>query len=267
MKRIHVACMAVCAVVLLIPRASTPADDSSGVEMKFDFTAKNYRGNKFPGWCVSYMTFRNEKKRRPLYVYGWGNEGIFSVIFDNDGGLRTEYATLTKGKGSVNMDRYSCTSALDWDDFACGAWVKEDPHPKIVMTVKAMRGWKKQNNEIKKFLDANRGILPKKEMEAMRPKYEVSLDLDMTVNEKTVSLKGVPCSVTLGEGGTTWSMYFQTRFKFKGVELGLTGDDAGEIAVSWCSGAFAKISQQFKAPGVKKGAAIDDTVDDLFDDL
>jgi hypothetical protein len=220
--------------------------------MNFSFNRPEYRTQGFPGWCCSYMTFRNEKKRRPLFVYGWATGGVVTVTFDNKSGLLEDFKVASVGTGTVDVSNYACTRAEDWVDYTCAEWVNQEPMPTVQVSVKAIRGWKEQNQIIKAFLNPDRGALKKRDLETFRPEYGAQVDMVLSAAGRTLAVTNLPCKFTFGDHEKYWNVKFTLRFNFQGADLGLTGDDAGEIAAKFVSESFSALPKEYKPPDLKK---------------
>jgi hypothetical protein len=241
------------------PPSSVSLIDSvslQGFELPLSFRKDEYKEKKLPGWCATFISLQNEKKRRPLYVYGWGSNGTVTVSFSNDGGMTDQFKIAAKGEGMFNLNAYSCSLALDVNDFAGAAWIQNDPMPPILLTVHSFANWQGKNEEIINLVNPDRKGGPTRPPLA-EAKLAATMGIRIAVAGKTLDLKDTPCKVTLRDMGGYWSMKFVADVEFQGSALGLSGDDAGKVKLHFSGEAFAVPPKSHRAPGSGKTSGPD----------
>jgi hypothetical protein len=179
----------------------------------------------FPRYTTSYVALRNPKKLRPLFISGRGNDGMLyfrplemdrlgkiaqEVDMDNLAGL----AEVATGRGvvSVQLDNYS-HSASDQERTVGTDWLLKDPRPPLILEIQSLVKWGIQDTK-----QAGRVVYRAEMRGALKAGgRSVPLAQEATVTVIEATVESEPMVVV------RW------KFAFQGAELGLTGDDAGEI--------------------------------------
>lgn len=235
-----------------------------GGSIEFLFNLSERQEKKLPGWCESYLRFSSPEKRRPMYVYGWGSGGTITATFDNQDGMSEEFRLKVVGEATSKIDRYSCQSGNDWQDFACGTWIRKggpEP-PAISVTIKNFSNIKWDNKEAQVLMNPNRPGTPKPGREGAKLEATASVALVLAVNQKSLELPNTPCRFFIRDMTGRWNFKIRVNSSFMGEKLGLMGSDTGKIDFYYtCEGYnFPPESHRPKAAtgkGMTSGDAID----------
>lgn len=242
------------------PNAAAPAKTATAPASKsgftVDFDAATYRDKKFPGWCNIYVVFRNEKKKRPLFALGSGSGGALFCPFDTSGLVEKDEPDASTGEGKIKIEFYDPKRGTacffrgeDWNTYTCGQWVQADPSPTLDITLSNVAEWKTADKLMRKFLNPDRRRPPPGTPD-ITPKFTTLADMNIRVGNNRAQLKAVPCKVTFAEleARAIWQVRFEIRTKVAGTELGLVGDDAGDISLFFVAIAYCDPPKGFKAP-------------------
>ena len=216
---------------------------------------------KFPKYCTSRITLRNPRKLRPLFLGGRGQNGILAfrpldmerlgkiaaeVDLDNLAGL-AELATAS-GAVSAQFDMIAA-GVCDLDRFACADWLRQDVRPRFSFQVESLTQWKVHD--------------------AKRPEateYQANLKARFSAGERGAEIN-TPAVVTIiaATPETTPHIVIRCRFALVGAELGLSGDDAGELQAAAMLAGYLNPSLESKALLDKLMAQQEKEAKDLLD--
>lgn len=214
------------------PREGRPPE---GVPVAYDFRRP-----------LSMLTFRNPKKLRPLYVCGASGEGDLTVklaelkalgSFADTGQEMADLLDAIVVKGSFAGRAYWFSACrFGAKDYTCADWVVTPKPPDIKVAVAEAYDWQPVKDR--------QGNLSK-------DTFDVKLKLVFRVGEASAaySLPAV-ASFTAPNG-----LRFSGGFTMRGADMKLTGDDAGEIAVTF------SISGKTDFKSAMKGALEKDDLD------
>jgi hypothetical protein len=195
--------------------------------------------SKFPGYCTAKLVLRNAKKLRPLFLVGKGQEGVLAfrpadmkqlgeiageVNLENLAGI-LEVAT-SSGEVAVRYDRYSA-AAVDLERFVGTDWLKSEPRPALELKIKSIEKWTVHS--------IRQGLV----------EYKVKVSAVLKVGEKQLEIKQETVA-KIHEGGLSGAAHISARlnFTFKGSELGLTGEDAGELEASLMFAGYTRMVKE-----------------------
>jgi hypothetical protein len=221
------------------------------VQMDFLFAPHAHRAQGFPGHCLSYAVFRGTGKTRPLYMCGKMNSGTLTFRFDSVGRV---IDCRVEGHAGVVFSP-SCTILSDVKTHACAQWLEQKPEPAISINLKSVRDFDVDDSAVAAFFgqavphaEAHAAAKAAKgETEPIPPVRLVTkalADVEISVGAASTTAVGVPLDVAFMQDGL-WSADLIAACKVKGRELGLTGDDAGELSVYVHFGAFCRIPDVF----------------------
>lgn len=217
---------------LAAPKGGGPSHAELGVPMVYTFAPVR----PCPGYETSLLVLRNERKLRPLFVTGRGapvdaksTDGRLTVSFTNPkdigsilehGGTAglVDLATAT-GRFAVRFSRTSHGEA-DVERTVCTEWLGRPERPEVTLWVERVTDFKAaEDRQGRKVPDA----------------YDVVLSGKLEVAGRAIPLKS-PARATFIEAvpskGIRPSLRLDLEFAFQGADLGLTGDDAGDIRAS-----------------------------------
>ncbi len=188
---------------------STPAAaEQDGQSQVYEFPSDH------PGHMTTVVVIRNENKLRPVFITGRGAGG--QLEFDPENPARAE------GSFSIAAGRYS-TSRADAERMAATEWVEADSRPTIKLEVDALNDWEKTNDN----------------------RFSVRLTGRIRVNDQSTRVAGAANIRTHGEGRVQGHpapdrLALTATFTVEGSELGLSGDDAGEIQFRFVGFGFVR---------------------------
>lgn len=244
--------------LLLVLAATALAEP---IVLDFQYEAYKHRSMDFPTHCVSYMVFENAKKTRPLYLWGKQRRGTLSLKFDDEEALGLE----PEVKGSAQVYFTHTTTVLgDWQTFACSSWLKAKRKPRVYVTLTNVRNVTAEAGVMKRFfvkirerdvMVAYMATLKKGKQKPVPPvrgtKFKAIGDIEIKVSTKTTTVKNVPITLDLS-GSEIWQINYEGTLRIKGADLGLEGDDAGELSVHVNGGAFCGIPPKFREEVTEK---------------
>jgi len=231
------------------------------IVLEFQYEAYKHRSMDFPTHCVSYMVFDNAKKARPLYLWGKQRRGTLALQFDDEEALGLE--PEVKGSAQVYFT-HTATPLGDWETFTCAAWLKASRKPRVYVTLSNVRNVTAEPGVMKQFfarirerdvMVAYMATLDKKKQEPVPPvrgaKFKAIGDVEIKVGTKTSTVKDLPIVLELS-GAEQWQINFEAKLKIKGADIGLDGDDAGELSVDVNGGAFSGVPPKFREAVTEK---------------
>lgn len=227
-------------------KTGSGTDDSGGtanVAADFLFDHKLYGSKKLPGYCNCYVVLRNEQKARPLYITGVGKEGVISLRYDNEGGMKDDAALSLQGKGSCLFNGYNVSAATDGPTFAGFDWFSVDPAPDLVVEVGEIRDLRILNPAAIPVL-----FNPKRDsrIDPAPVQCEATVDVTVSVRGKSTQCKNVAAKLQVNEGRGHWAFWFRSTLGFNGADLGLTGDDAGAVTLKIVMAGFSPLPEGFE---------------------
>lgn len=188
--------------------ATPAAGDQDGHSQIYEFPSD------YPRYMTTVVVIRNENKLRPVFITGRGAGG--RLEFDPENPDRAE------GSFSIAAGRYS-TSRADAERMAATEWVLADPRPTITLEVDALNDWEKT--------DDNR--------------FSVRLTGRIRAGDQSARVAGPANIRTHGEGRVQGHpapdrLALTATLTVEGGELGLGGDDAGEIEFRFVGFGFVR---------------------------
>ncbi len=229
-----------------------------------NFNKDQYREQRLPGYWSCYASFRNELQPRPLFIAGVNTNGVINFHFDTDEGRREQVKVTASGEGTAVLRLYgSKREMLDASGYACAEWVSTRPHPQVFVTFSNLRDLEFDNKELLALLNPlrrpdERGRLP-------RPAVNMKgvFDLELRVGGNRLRIPELPLTLTIQDVTTYWDtrLYFSTVFK--GSDIGLSGNDAGEIRMRFHGQAFSQVpmAQQKSGAAVDKQMSLDELLE------
>ncbi len=204
----------------------------------YEFTRGRSRVSRgsWPGFDTALITFDNPRKLRPLLSSGRNVHGAMLVTWEEyDGPLSSliddpDMAGLlggvprTRGEFTVAFDRWP-TMQGDPAPYTCAGWIRRRPRPRFGLTVREMADWA----PLAEMRRGRRRIRPNT--------YECTLKGAFRVDTDEYEVT-IPARVHFGEPEHSEkrrrpaTMSIQGRFTMLGADMGLTGDDAGEIRIT-----------------------------------
>ena len=236
-QTLGLAAAATAAVLMLAaPHVSSALSGGQGQKVTGRVTYVFQRGKRpNPGYDTARITFRSAKKLRPLFLSGRNQDGSLTVVFPELGVAESlvdtaEMAELvgygrTEGEARIVFDRYGDAPA-DHARFVGSAWLGGEPRPPVVLLVRSVSNWRPKKG-------------PKGDGDPYAPAaftadlagaLEVAGHRAEFATEADVSLRHAVHSET--RGSSPAQMTVRARVMVKGSELGLVGDDAGDIQVA-----------------------------------
>ncbi len=209
----------------------------TGVPTGYSF-ARYFKG-RWPGYQTARITLRNPKKLRPLYLTGHNKEGKITLTFQDLGDLESmaedvemaaflDYAKCV-GSYTVRLDTYSAADC-DLERFVGTEWLKQEERPAIEVDIKKISNWVRPEKVVK---NNKTGVVESTQ-------HGVKVTGSIRVGDKSHPFTTV-ARATLWEPaeGSPAKLFVRFRMKVKGSDLGLTGDDAGELDMYFASCGFA----------------------------
>jgi hypothetical protein len=227
---------------------------SIGGALSFPFQPDQRRAARLPGYCTSYAVMRSAGKLRPLFLHGWGEQGAIQVTYGNEGGLKEDVTLSASGAGTLLLNGQNTKPAADWERFACGEWLlKEKGDAPLRIAIEALRGWKEENDAFRKLVDPSRGLLKAEVLSQLEARFQMTVDLALSVGPHTCKLKDVPCALALRDlGGVgNWAMRLDLRVELTPAQLGLTREGTNRVSVVLTHEAFSPPPQAHAAPRTK----------------
>lgn len=231
------------------------------IVLDFQYEVYKHRSMDFPTHCVSYMVFGNAKKTRPLYLWGKQRRGTLSLHFDDEEALGLEPAV--KGSAEVHFT-HTATALGDWETFACASWLKSKRKPRVYVTLSSVRDVTAEPGVMKRFfvkirerdvMVAYMETLAKNKRKPVPPvrgtQFKALGDIEIKVGAKTTTVKDVPLILELS-GAEIWQINYEARLKIRGADIGLDGDDAGELSVQVNGGAFSAVPAKLREEVTEK---------------
>jgi len=259
--------MARLTLAILIAAASAAGEGGGTVgftieKTAMDFTMYSYSygdEDEMADWLpyreMCFVRLSNEAKDRPLYITGRPRHGRILILFEMDEDLDIgEHDIDAAGDGVVDYHGYQAGSVGHADDYCGGELLAERPFVKFSVTT--MEDWKQEVDALAEFLKYRKDVARKAEVgPAPRPELHCTMRGELSVGDASVLLKDLETRVVLSRevkvswGNRTpyWMIQFSTETTVQGSELGLTGADAGEIAVRIVGGAVAVMPSQAEA--------------------
>jgi hypothetical protein len=213
--------------------AAAPSKDEKspaalGVPVSYRFDLDRRREG-WPDYDTSMLLVRSARKLRPLYVTGRGSGGEMQVAFKDLGGL--ESALTTRGAGALldmATTKEAFTVRLDhWHAPAADAartagtdWLARPARPAIVLVGEALTSW---------------GFALGQDKRPLKETYVAVLKGTLAVGDRTRRIEA-PVTVRfiyLDSSGKPARMVVAGGLKLAGSDLGLGGDDAGELEVAF----------------------------------
>jgi hypothetical protein len=241
------------AVVFMLALAVMPgaAQKLEPFQMDFLFAPYKHNAEGFPGHCLSYAVFRNAGKARPLYMCGKSNSGTLTFRFDSVGQI---VDCRVEGHAGVVFNPNS-TILSDVKTHACAQWLEQNPAPAIAVKLKSVRDL---NIDDSAFRDFFRKAIPHAKAHAaakaakgnaepippIRLVTKALADVEIAVGAASATAAATPVDIAFVQDGL-WSADFVAACKIKGRDLGLAGEDAGELSVHLHFGAFCPIPETF----------------------
>lgn len=210
-------------------KGAGPSMADLGVPMVYTFAPVK----PCPGYETSLLALRNERKLRPLFITGRGApvapkspDGRLTVTFinPNDIGSILEHggtggppdAATARGRFAVRFTRYSHGEA-DLQRTVGTEWLGRTERPEIVLAVERVTQFKAAEDRHGHPIPETYDVLVQGKLEAAGRSVAVKVPARATFIEAVPS-KGIRPSLRL-----------DLEFTFQGADLGLTGDDAGDL--------------------------------------
>lgn len=226
------------------------------IVLEFQYEAFKHRSQGFPEHCVSYMVFENPKKTRPLYCWGKQRRGTLALQFDDEEALGLE--PEVKGSAEVSFV-HSATALGDRQTFACSAWVNAARKPRIYVNLENVRKVTAAPGVMKNFFSAIRerdvmvAFMKTQKKDRQKPvppvggtKLNAVGDIEIKAGSSSARVEGASVVLELS-GAEVWQVNYVTTVRIKGSDIGLDGDDAGELTVHVNGGAFCTVPPKFRA--------------------
>ena len=167
----------------------------------------------FPRTAPRFMTtmvfITNPRKLRPILLYGRGERGSLRADPDNTARNQADFSVLA--------DRYD-TAAVDTDRMAAGTWVARErgDRPSVRVRVREISG------------------VERREEGRDRRRYRASFRGELEADGRTVpftsegTLRFTDAGRVQGHRASA-RVYLSTSFTVRGQDLGLAGEDAGDL--------------------------------------
>ncbi|MCC5849390.1 MAG: hypothetical protein JJU29_15010 [Verrucomicrobia bacterium] len=177
-----------------------------GAWLHADSPVKTYN---FPANAPRFMTtlvrIENAEKLRPIVIYGRGHEGAFKADPAHPADNEADF--------TLRANRYN-ESRVDTERMAAGAWVAraDDRRPDILIRITRVEVQERENDH----------------------RYRVRFTGTLTADGHEVPIQSAG-SIRFAAAGRVQGhrasdrVYLSTEFTIAGEDLGLEGDDAGEI--------------------------------------
>ena len=214
-----------------------------GVPVAYRFDLDKPRKD-WPDYDTSMIVFRSAGKRRPLYVTGRGSDGQMQVAFKDLGGL--ESALTTRGAGALvdlATTKESFTVRLDhWHAPAADAartagadWLRQRARPAFTLRGEALVSW---------------GLALGQDKRPLHETYVAVLKGSLAVGQRARPIEA-PVTVRFIDQDATGKpprMAIAGDLKLAGSDLGLGGDDAGDLQVAFSVEGYTTFVDDQPAP-------------------
>ncbi len=221
---------------------------SQPIRMNYSFFSRWYTSDGMPRESMSYLRI-SRTDARPLYVTGWGRRGRLEVLLENIVGVGDTYMISTKGHGVVVYSHYPPGGKINPNpDYPVAQWINNNSN--IRFHIDSLRSWRQLDDDLDRFLrirEIRSGsfVSGRRRIDVPSPRFEVLMDCVVSVDGKSVVLKGQKAQVQfdLGIGGSRqnpypiWKMTVSADLKVNGSELGLKGADSGPLEMHVVFGA------------------------------
>jgi hypothetical protein len=247
-------------ILIALTATGTAVLEEDPIALTYRFDSRYYSKYGFPRHCASWVAIGNPKKRRPLFVYGWGiktNEANpdLTLTFRYQEGDKEKFTIAAQGQGTIGYNGYCATVLADWNDYAAASLLLRRPRPLLYVTFANVRDIKGDNEEMSFFFSDDKKrvstIVGLTDREPVKPGKltKVTLtavaEINITAGELSARCEKAPISFELTRSDRYWSLAIFSEFTFKGSDLMLSDDDAGDITLSLHGKAYAEILDRF----------------------
>ena len=214
------------------------------------------RERPWPRHDTSRATFRSDAKLRPLLLVGRNLGGSMTFRFEQAAGLGDlggveidlgDAKVTTSGGFSVVWDRYS--DSPDAERMACADWLKRECRYHVILKIDSMKDFRQADGD-----KAPRGS------EVFQARVHGALQLADKVVEEGQAARYVvrravdidtPATLTFRDGAasaekgvTHASLTLRGAATLKGGQIGLTGDDAGDVKLQFMLTGYTDFQSQ-----------------------
>jgi hypothetical protein len=256
-------------ILIALTAAGAVAAEVEPIVLTYRFDSRYYSQYGFPRHCASWIAMSNPKKRRPLFVYGWGikkslDDPDLTLTFRYREGEKQQFTVGTEGQGTIGYNGYCATVLADWNDYAAASLLLRRPRPLVYVTFANLRDAKGDNEEMSFFFSDDKKristILGLTDREPIVPgkitkvTLRAVVDIHLTAGALSTRCENVPIRFDMTRSQKYWSLAIFSEFTFKGSDLMLSDDDAGDITLSLHGKAYAETPERFRRKSAKEEA-------------
>lgn len=247
-------------ILVVLTAAGAVAAEVEPIVLTYRFDSRYYSKYGFPRHCASWIAMSNPKKRRPLFVYGWGikkslDEPDLTLTFRYREGEKQQFTIGAEGQGTIGYNGYCATVLADWNDYAAASLLLRRPRPLIYVTFANLRDTQGDNEQMsfffsddKKRLSTALGLTDQEPIvpgKITQVTLRAVVDINLTAGALNTRCVNVPIRFDMTRSQKYWSLALFSEFTFKGSDLMLSDDDAGDITLSLHGKAYAETPDRF----------------------